>query len=197
MDFNNVFYLILGGLIGYRVAKLEINLEAVKKEVDDVDSLLKHRNQRGFVNIKSLTIGALVLATSFSSIIAGIGWQRANKAVDRMETIGYCTKYSYGDLLVAVNERAGNTKPALKSNIEFQKAFSELFDTLLHVPPYSPEENRKTAEKFHLTQDQLINKQQDQLGDVKSNPLPTIEQYNYCLRTGENKKLKGSSNESQ
>lgn len=198
MGLENVFYLVLGCLIGYRLAKLELSLDSIKREVDEVDALMKKRDEKGFMSVRivrDVIVGVLVIATSLAAIWSGAAKQhsdeaarksnaavhRSDDAVQKMKDISKCNQQILGDLLVAVNERSKVTKPLAKSNLALQRSFRDLIQQLIHIPPFSNAENFVATQKFFKDQNTYIHRTGKQLNDVVENPLPTLGDYKICL----------------
>lgn len=199
---DRLFYLLLGILIGLAMSKIDNiskKVDVMKKELDEVDEILKNSSNKGFMHIRvvrDVIVGGLLLATSYSAIQSGIAKNHSDDAVlqataaavesknaaERVQNIGSCNRKILADLIISVNERAANVRGLGATNIEFQQSFRNLFGLLIHVPPFSQADQTKASHQFFKDQNTYIHKAQLQLSDVVKNPLPTIKDYNVCLK---------------
>ncbi len=183
---ERVILFLLGCLIGAVLGYVTRLLQEIKKELDEVDEIVKRprRDEAGFsrfpiiMDIALLTVVALTVWASFAS-------QKASNDVketqNSLSQITLCNQEFLSKMIVASSQRTTYATEQVQANIELQKAQAAFLGLLLQKPPAS-EKARVRATKDYLntlTDYVTVNGQVKVKFDLY--PYPTIGELSKCL----------------
>lgn len=119
-------YIALGGVLGFILRGITDSLKAIKEELDDVDNVIKHRDESGFIREQTVFRIALALAVGlcvYAAIATAISNDKIEEQQDELTRIAYC-------------------------NQQYLAAQAEFLEFYLDVPPPTDEEKREEIQNY-------------------------------------------------
>ena len=185
-------FLLLGCFIGFILGYIVRSLRDIKEELDEVDDYVKNlkKDQKGYLRLNfGQIILLLVLAlTIYGVVVAQLSSNKTNHTADvaadtaaQLKTVVDCNKTILGVTLVALNERSQFSVDAAEKNISLQESQHSLISLLLGQPPPPPSVGVEATQKYNDDVGEYINVRKKSLQTLKSNPIPTVDQFTKCI----------------
>lgn len=187
MSFDDrVVYLAIGVVIGFFCGYLTRTLREIKEEIHEVDDILKETNTRdeqGFFSMSRATVNNVALFfVVLLAFTASIQSQLASNKLDdtqaqykvtqmQLGKVVACNRDILGSALDALNTRSAFSRTQASSNLTLQKANAQLFNDLLHRPPYSSKHLLQSVKNYTAALNLFVK------AGTKSQRISVIVQY--------------------
>lgn len=197
MDWSDrLLWLAIGCALGYIIR----TLQDIKKEVHEVDTIVKHEKDDAglarFPVILNILIVSVFLMTVYSVVRVEMSYQKSDAAVsdlqtqqkeneaqnDRIEAIAKCTLSFTSQTIRALNERTEFTQAAANANSLVLREQAKFLRVVLIIPPVTEEESRAALESYFDRLRRYNRVAELQRQQVAENPYPTNEELATCLR---------------
>lgn len=190
MDWSDrLLWLAIGCAIGYIIR----TLQDIKKEVHEVDTIVKHeKDDAGLVRfpvILDVLLVVIAVLTVFSVVRVEQSYDKSDQAIKdtqaqnaRIEAVAKCTLSFTSQTIRALNERTEFTQASANANSQVLREQAKFLRVVLIIPPVSDDESRAALESYfdklrRYNRVAALQKQQ-----VAENPYPTNEELARCLR---------------
>ncbi len=220
MDFDErALYLLLGMILGtiigtavgyaarmmqdiqQKVVVLYLDIQDIKEEVDEIDTIVKTRRVRdenGFMRIPLVADVVLIVVialTFWAAWATGETNNKLEKAVSdiqavqaadakqdaRIETISQCTLEFTSKTILALNERTRYSPGASEANADVLQAQAEFLEVVLKIPPPGDAESRAALQVYTVELDKFNKIARKNIGSQLEFAYPTNEELASCL----------------
>jgi hypothetical protein len=188
---ERVFYLIVGGVIGFALGWLAHAIRNIEEKVIEVDEIVKKdHDEGGFLNgkITEIALLAVVLLTVFAAFSSQL---TSNKVEDNQKAQAEtaktlartttCTQTYLGQTIKALNERTQYSTEQAQKNVQLQKSQATFLSIFLKVPPSSVQEKEAALNAYfdNLTDFVVVAGKTSQ--KAAANPYPTDDEFKICI----------------
>jgi hypothetical protein len=132
--------------------------------------------------IRSVATGVCVAICVAAAFMTQTAANESDKAVARVQILSVCNKRIVAQTLVSLNGRSTFTRAISEANVNLQQSQADFFGILLHRPPYSKDRRTKSGYDYYHDLQEFLNLAKKGAKKVAENPLPTIKDYNRCIR---------------
>lgn len=191
-------YLLLGMAIGFvlgRLTRLDRNVREIKKELDEVDQILKNdrsQNDRGAISMGNVVLALILMLSLYASVASQVASNKTNDTADSAAVTAHtlarlvvCNQETLGKTLEALNERTAFATDTARKNIALQESQHHFMSILLHQPPPSAHKSLVAAERFNADSQSYIVISKKSLQKILTNPIPSVEQFTSCIQKAE------------
>lgn len=192
----------IGFFLGYITRILRENtstLHEIKEELDEVDEIVKEQQRRdhdeaGLMRgtlASNIALVAVILLTAFAAFQSQKAVNGLNDTQDqviqtqqRLEAVTSCTSKVLAQAIAALNVRTETTRISASSNVDLQRAQSEMLAILLHEPPYPDGQRSAAAQAYFKALTEFVKASGEYKDTSDKNPYPTQEQLLDCIDRG-------------
>lgn len=177
---DRIWYFMVGVVVGYIIHLLK----DIKDELDEVDHVVKNRqNESGFSRNPLILDGVLLLVVAVT-VFAAVASQKVSNDVQETQAnqaqITKCNKNYLKQTIVALNQRTSFVQDQATSNVSLQTAEYKFFRTIYENP--SNDKVEIASFKEYLNQQRHFVEVNRRVAKARNfNPYPTAQELADCL----------------
>jgi len=203
---DRLTWLIIGIVIGYfaamlqvRLMKVEDKVDAVKEELDEVDAIVKRKkDERGRVSLKlnkNVAVGVAVLVTCWAAFVS----QKASNDVQnqqdviqtqqseldesqaRLASLTKCIQRVTSETVNTLNEVTKPSRIQALDNAELQKAQAKFLRIVIGPPPPTKESGRAALTRYYDRLNTYVKSSAKYKQTASNNPYPKKGAIQACM----------------
>lgn len=191
MTFDERFsYLVVGLAIGFVFGYMTRSLKKIERKVDDVDRIVKHRDERGFMRFPWLADIAMLLVFAIT-VFAAFQSQKVSNEVQeaqrQQKQVIACTESYLTKTITALNERTEYTAAASAYNVELQKAQAAFLRLALIEPPLPEDEIEDGLRDYFTSLTEFVDASARTRAKQLNFPYPTENEFANCVSSAKEK----------
>lgn len=176
-------YLLIGLALGFLAGYITRTLQKIERKVDDVDRIVKQRNEKGFMRVPLLA-DAFMLMIFAIMVFATFQTQAVNNDVkstqESQRVTTKCTQQYLSKTIKALNERTEYTRQTAELNVELQQAQAEFLSLALSKPSAEVDQGlRRYVKSLTDFVDASARTREAQT----MNPYPTEDEFSNCVNS--------------
>lgn len=185
---------LFGCVIGFIVGYIVRSLRDIRKKVNEVDEIVKKKQDRGAVSIEALKNLALFVVVILTVWAAWTSQKSSDKTQDtqikqkvtqnQLVKITSCNQDFLAKTIAALNARTVYSQDQAKANVDLQSAQLKLLTLAFKKPPLSDSEGAAAVKTYFDALTTFVSFSSKQTNAIAENPYPTSTAFSDCLKNG-------------
>ena len=184
---ERLVWFLVGAALGFVLGYITRTLREIKEELDEVDTIVKHKRDETGITRHPLVMDAALFFVVAITVWAAFASQKATnqyqETQEKVNLITYCNEEYLNKTIRALNERTTYAQDQATANVNLQRAQARFLSVLLEKPPL-PQLDRETALKRYfrsLSEFIVVNGKAE--FKAERYPYPTNAELSNCIES--------------